>query len=408
MGYTPTINTKWYWKLDGNSLDSSWNGNNGTATNITYVDGKLWQCASFNGSSSKIDISTALPSGRSVACTHNAWFKKGVGTNDYIIMWRWESTWYYYMLHTHAIVTTTSNNRSQSVTITSPQDTNWHMYTLVQDWTTNDTCWKLYIDWVYKATTAYGFSWLANWAAVHSIWYANWGYANWLIDEVIIEDRAWSATEVRNYYSSFFTANAVWRTRYRDELGKIDSVSGAFTLVQNIMPLMSSTADETNKALTAIPGINVTVSNSWYYDATYRPRQMYRNYDNTERCNVIQVSGTTTSNYTDSTYSARTQAYFTQAVIIKNIYFRPRNADFSVVPVDVSFQVSDDGTNFMTVKTLTDITWFVKNTVVTWTIDTPLAGKYFRILFNKKATLSPGSANVHGITPATLQFDALV
>ena len=45
-----------HYKLDGNALDSSGNGNHGTASNVSWVDGKIGQCGNFNGSSSFISI----------------------------------------------------------------------------------------------------------------------------------------------------------------------------------------------------------------------------------------------------------------------------------------------------------------------------------------------------------------
>lgn len=45
-----------YWRLNGNSNDSSGNGYNGTDTDITYIAGVKDSGASFNGSSSNIEI----------------------------------------------------------------------------------------------------------------------------------------------------------------------------------------------------------------------------------------------------------------------------------------------------------------------------------------------------------------
>jgi hypothetical protein len=49
-----------YYKLDSNANDSSGNGYNGTATSITYGNGRFNEAANFNGSSSVIDISSSL------------------------------------------------------------------------------------------------------------------------------------------------------------------------------------------------------------------------------------------------------------------------------------------------------------------------------------------------------------
>lgn len=61
---TLTTNLVSYYKLDSNSNDV-WSTNNGTDTSVSYVTGKVNNAASFNGSSSKVDISgtTGLPTG---------------------------------------------------------------------------------------------------------------------------------------------------------------------------------------------------------------------------------------------------------------------------------------------------------------------------------------------------------
>jgi hypothetical protein len=61
------------WPLDGNANDSL-NNNNGTATNVSWVVGKIGQAASFNGTSSKIVIpSSASLNSPSTALTLCLW-----------------------------------------------------------------------------------------------------------------------------------------------------------------------------------------------------------------------------------------------------------------------------------------------------------------------------------------------
>ena len=58
----PSPNTKvrdwlvWEWNLDNNALDTSWNWNDWTPTNVTYNPVWGWGVGSFNGSSSYIDL----------------------------------------------------------------------------------------------------------------------------------------------------------------------------------------------------------------------------------------------------------------------------------------------------------------------------------------------------------------
>ena len=58
----PSPNTKvrdwlvWEWNLDNNALDTSWNWNDWTPTNVTYNPVWGWGVGSFNGSSSYVDL----------------------------------------------------------------------------------------------------------------------------------------------------------------------------------------------------------------------------------------------------------------------------------------------------------------------------------------------------------------
>ena len=54
----PVANTAYY-KLNNNPNDSSGNGYNGTASNVTYAAGKFDDAAAFNGSSSEINLGTS-------------------------------------------------------------------------------------------------------------------------------------------------------------------------------------------------------------------------------------------------------------------------------------------------------------------------------------------------------------
>src|SRR3990172_11812228 len=51
-----STNLKGHWKLDANSNDFSGSGPNGSDTDVSYVEAKYSNGASFNGSSSKIEF----------------------------------------------------------------------------------------------------------------------------------------------------------------------------------------------------------------------------------------------------------------------------------------------------------------------------------------------------------------
>ena len=62
-----------YYKLDSNANDSSGNGYNGTATNITYGNGRFNEAANFNGSNSSI-LATSPTQGNTDA-SYSFWIK---------------------------------------------------------------------------------------------------------------------------------------------------------------------------------------------------------------------------------------------------------------------------------------------------------------------------------------------
>jgi hypothetical protein len=77
--YTTDANTIGLWHFDetsGNTVsDESGNGNNGTATGTTIVDGKFGKARSFNGTSDKATITSSLSLNVSPHLTLEAWIK---------------------------------------------------------------------------------------------------------------------------------------------------------------------------------------------------------------------------------------------------------------------------------------------------------------------------------------------
>lgn len=69
----PTTNVAYY-KLDGNPQDSTTNGYDGVATNVTYNTGKFGQAGVFNGSTSQIQIAQSILSSNATA-SFSCWAK---------------------------------------------------------------------------------------------------------------------------------------------------------------------------------------------------------------------------------------------------------------------------------------------------------------------------------------------
>ena len=71
--YLPTNNTSFLLHLNGSSFDSSSYKVNVTDNDITYTNGRFGKCASFNGSTSYIDLGTGLSVNTPLTCV--AWIK---------------------------------------------------------------------------------------------------------------------------------------------------------------------------------------------------------------------------------------------------------------------------------------------------------------------------------------------
>lgn len=213
--------TKWLYHLNWDANDSSGNGNNWTASNVTRVDWKIGSLAgSFNGSSSQIQ--TANNWWITGALTISCWCKADVLTNNYIsVAWQRSNApnnrWYYYVwvrydsINLNAgfgIGNTAGNTVLANSWVLLSTNVRYNLvWTFTWDTTTN---WiKIYINWEFKWQTTFVWS-VPTTTYEHYIGCArNWWVVDrfdWIIDEVIIENRAWTPVEVQKYYT-----NAKWR-----------------------------------------------------------------------------------------------------------------------------------------------------------------------------------------------------
>lgn len=200
--------TKLLLHLDWNANDSSWNWNNWTPTNITWVGGKLgsWS-TSFNRSSwSNILLPNFnLNSSDWWPWTFSCWFKtpswwqasfwniifnKRTGNNTFCL------------LLPNGSVNLSVNDWSATATtingLNNVVDNKWHSVVVTSTSYTNAS---LYVDWVLQGTSN-SFNFVTQ-SFYNMIWNFDWWWRGWLweIDEVICEARAWSANEVRKYYT---------------------------------------------------------------------------------------------------------------------------------------------------------------------------------------------------------------
>lgn len=192
--------TKWLYHLNWDATDSSWNGNNGMATNISWTWGKIWSgSATWNWSSSRITFTRTWAWSNN---TYAVWFKRNWN-------WTWENQlamfWWTSWTKWTAIrcQTTTlqylNSNYSAWQTIQTISNWIWYHLVITQDWSWS----KAYINWsLIVSNSDTSTLWWTQLSAFLSNWNAAQDYFNWVIDEVIIEARTWTAEEVKKQYTA--------------------------------------------------------------------------------------------------------------------------------------------------------------------------------------------------------------
>lgn len=214
--------TKLLLHMEGNANDSSGNSNNGTSTNITYsqANGKFGQGAGFNGSSSRIQIpySATLDSGTggfSVSC----WFKTTQATAG-MFYHRQEHSGTHQQIQGLSIGSVTAGklqfamrgsegNYYDLSTNNAYNDGNWHHVVGVYGGSSDKNL-RIYVDGSLDNSTSiataqtinYGSSTVLSIGRGYQSWASNaFDYYNGSLDEMIFETKAWSASEVKKYYT---------------------------------------------------------------------------------------------------------------------------------------------------------------------------------------------------------------
>lgn len=203
--------TKWLYHLNGSSTDSSWNSQTGTDTSISYTNWLLWQWAWFNGSSSQIALPNLWVSW-GTARTLSMWIKATTITSLDCPFRYWTNTsragfaillWW---LTTNDVYLAFANNDVYTAT-NAVSTWSWYNIVCIYDWWTISTSTAhIYINWeIQSITQSVTSAWAANTAnSNYWIWYdpitAGRNF-DWVIDEVILENVAWSAGQVKRYYT---------------------------------------------------------------------------------------------------------------------------------------------------------------------------------------------------------------
>lgn len=213
---------KGYWRFNGNSNDASGNGNNGSNTSIIFSqdNGRLNQGAGFNGTTSKIVMTSTATLKPTSIYTMSVWIKT-TNTVSYPFIFqssRRGTTVYYgiemilqatdgrvYAPTYRGTGTVRGTDWQYAMCSSSCNDGKWHNIVATYD----GSYLRIYFDgkldatpvaWinnpVYNPTTNYatiGSSYQDGISAYAAFW-------NGSIDEMILDNTAWSPAKVKNYY----------------------------------------------------------------------------------------------------------------------------------------------------------------------------------------------------------------
>lgn len=237
--FQPSPSTKAYYLLNGNANDVSGQNNTGTPTSITYPRGRFGQGAKFNGSTSKIAIGTTGTLQLTPTVTVSAWFKTSSTSTQIMFSKDSEAIGGYiaYGIYTSfstardiafRVRTATGAVFSDLVASGNYTDDKWHNIV----GTYNAGTQALYVDG--RRVASGGSGTVIHYAtpqipniggsSVSDNWF------NGLIDEVIIESRAWTAKEVETYYrkSTLNYKQSSWLTNIVALI--LSASAGVFTL----------------------------------------------------------------------------------------------------------------------------------------------------------------------------------
>lgn len=209
--------TKWLYHLNWNSNDSSGNGYNGTDTNITWVWGKLGSGAASFGTSSQ--IITSQPFGNLVSWANGftiSYVLFGVQSNtgSWLVngIFKASGNAYSDQFKIYLSSLTQDPNYKQQQEWFNPTTTLVDIRTSVLNRVVfstrvfTSTSVKLYENGVlvYSATGGAASSLATTWGIL--LWFDNyssdaWRHLVWCLEEVIVENRARTAAEIKKYYT---------------------------------------------------------------------------------------------------------------------------------------------------------------------------------------------------------------
>lgn len=195
QSYYPTANTVAYYPLNSDFNDASGNGYNLTVSDATITT--LWwiACASYSNGRAYNSSAPVWTQRTLSAWVYNPW-------TSWVIVWSWanQTSFYAIMLALSSWNIQISDYYSIGYSGTTPSQNARHHVVAVAD----NTAMRVYLDWELKASWTHT---RTDSSTGVSVWWKPYtdqypdlytGY----ISEAIIENVAWSDTDVANYYKS--------------------------------------------------------------------------------------------------------------------------------------------------------------------------------------------------------------
>lgn len=204
--------TKGLWHLNGNANDSSGNNNNGLSTNITYSynDGKFERGGRFNGSNSYITVPhiSGLTGPLTISCWVKFMSNKEAGLVSKGLHANGDFQW---SINTGSVNSNNEINFNLDTTGGWGPEyachsnvkplTNGKWYSIIATHNLNNL--SIYIDGHLKRTIACSVNSIDGDGDIYiGAFYDTTSYSHYgSIDEVIIENYAWTAEQIKKYYT---------------------------------------------------------------------------------------------------------------------------------------------------------------------------------------------------------------
>jgi len=210
--WKPWANTLAYYPLETDTKDYSWNGRDGTNSNVTFSNG----IATFNGNNAMVTIPhsdrqkptanfTISVRAKATSWSASEWWAYMIVAKQQFWAQNYQNFYYSILINWNKYAGGGITNWNSWSTF--PWDTNisiWlnerHLYVL----TNNGTEKTLYLDWqqIGQATeNTISSSFSVPLTIGNASSYNHNAYFNWNISKVIFEDKTWTAQEISDYYN---------------------------------------------------------------------------------------------------------------------------------------------------------------------------------------------------------------